>query len=177
MEYLNKKAYAENIKAAEYYLSLAESSREGQRWNIISVIIYSAFAIEAYLNHAGISLRDNEWDSWDAENHPSPEQKLESLDVQLETEEAASFTELFQLRNMVAHGRSNVVFKSVRKPQNNIVGAMNNLSSEFEARTTLKKTKKLHKGARKIISQINESTLKSGSVELWNIGNGSLRTS
>jgi len=177
MDFLTKKAYVENINAAKYYLSIAQSKKEGERWNCVSVAVYSAFCVEAYINHVGALIKGDEWVAWDKDNHPSPEEKLKRLGVQLSLEESGNLTELFQLRNIVSHGRTVTVSKNVRKPQNSIKGAMTSLSSEFEARTMLKKVEALYVSAREIVSSINESTENLGEVELWGLGGGSFRTS
>ncbi|AOW75609.1 hypothetical protein A3Q34_01150 [Colwellia sp. PAMC 20917] len=45
---------------ATHMLELAEYSEEGQLYNVISCIIFSAFTLEAYFNHLG-SLRHDDW--------------------------------------------------------------------------------------------------------------------
>ena len=46
---------------AKYMLKLAEESNEGQLYTLVASLIFSAFTLEAYLNHLG-KLRNKEWD-------------------------------------------------------------------------------------------------------------------
>jgi len=180
MDYLSKNTYAENITAAEHFLKMADEYDLGRRWNIVASIIFCAFSIEAYLNHIGEAIDGENWIGWDKNNHPSPKEKLDRLvphDIDFNNEPFSEFSEIFQLRNMVAHGRPVTVEKAVRKPQNNLQGALNNLSSEFESRTTLNKAKKILGNTKSIIAGINDATIKTTKHELWRIENGSLRTS
>jgi hypothetical protein len=176
MDYFTYNTYAENIKAAEYFIKMAKEHDLGRRWNTVGALAFAVFSIEAFINHAG-EAQDDMWRKWDRENRPNPEEKLKRLSVTLDVSIKEYFTELFQLRNMIAHGRTVTVKKKVRKPQNNLKGAMANLSSEFESRTTLKKVENLVSRAKDIVSFINDSTIKLSSHRLWSIGNGSLRTS
>ena len=164
------------MKAAEHFLTMAQEHKLGQRWNLVGSVVFSAFSIESFINHVGEEQCDL-WREWDTENRPNTEEKLKKLNVILDNSLKAQFTELFQLRDMIAHGRTITVEKNVRNPQNNLKGAMNNLSSEFESRTTLKKVPKLVSGAKNVIEFINNNTLNLSNDKLWSIGSGSLRTS
>ena len=176
MDYFTYKAYAENMKAAEHFLSMAEGNDLGQRWNLVGAVAFSAFSIEAFINHVG-EEQDEVWRKWDKENHPNTEDKLNKINVALDNKLKSQFTELFQLRDMIAHGRTITINKNVRKPQNNVKGAMNYLSTELESRTTLNKVSQLVSDAKEIIKFINIGTLRLSNHELWSIGGGSLRTS
>jgi len=179
MDYLFKNTYAENIKAAEHFIKMANEHSLGQRWNIVAAIVFCAFSIEAYLNQLGEAIEGDIWIDWDKEKHPSPRNKLDRLIIEkinFDIEPFNEFIEIFQLRDIVAHGRPVIIKKTIRKPQNNLQGAMNNLSSDFESRTTLNKAIKILNNTKNIISHINEITLKKTKNELWSIGNGSLCT-
>ncbi len=176
MDYFTYNTYAENVKAAEHFLAMANEHKLGQRWNLVGSVVFSAFSIEAFLNHVG-EEQDGAWKDWDTKNRPNSEAKLMRLNITLNKNLKAQFTELFKLRDMVAHGRTITVAKNVRNPQNNLKGAINNLSSEFESRTTLKKVTELVLGTKKIIEFINNSTLELSNHKLWSIGSGRLRTS
>lgn len=181
MDYLSKNTYAENIKAVEHFVNMANEHDLGQRWNIIAAIVFCAFSIEAYLNQAGEAIGGDTWINWDKDKHPSPRNKLDRLvsskKLDFVSEPFSEFSEIFELRDMMAHGRPVIVKKEVRNPQNNLKGAMNNLSSGFEARTTLKKMNGILDSTKGIILIMNNFTMMKKKTELWSIGNGSLRTS
>lgn len=176
LDFFTYNTYAENMKAAEHFLAMAKEHDLGQRWNLVAAVAFSAFSIEAFVNHVG-EQQDEYWRTWDKQNHPNSEAKLEKLGIALDEKLKSQYTELFQLRDMIVHGRTITVKKKVRKPQNNLKGAMINLSSEFESRATLEKVSKLVSGAKEIIKSINDSTLILSNHKLWSIGGGSLRTS
>lgn len=176
MDHFTYNTYAENMKAAEHFLSMAQDNSLGQRWNLVAAVAFSAFSIEAFINHVG-ELQDENWREWDSSSRPNTEKKLERLQVSLSDSSKASFTELFQLRDMIAHGRTITKSKNVRKPQNNLKGAMNNLSSEFESRTTFIKVSRLVQATKEIIKCINTATLCLNQHKLWSIGSGVLKTS
>ena len=179
MDYLSKNTYAENIKAAEHFVKMANEHDLGQRWNIVAAIAFCAFSIEAYLNQVGEAIEGDTWIDWDKDDHPSPRKKLDRLvseKLDFASEPFSEFSEIFQLRDIVAHGRPIIIKKVVRKPQNNLKGAMNNLSSEFELRTTLKKVNRIIDNTKHIILSINGITMKKTESELWSIGNGSVHT-
>jgi len=179
-DFYTRNTYAENIKAAEYFLKMATDHELGERWNLVAATAFCAFAIEAYLNHVGEISEGLEWSQWDKECHPKPRDKLIRLvgdKLNDNHEPFSEFGEIFELRNTIAHGASITVTKAVRKPQNNIKGALKNLSSEFESRTTFKKVNKLLNSSKSMIIMINKCTLKVSDHELWRIGYGSLKTS
>ena len=127
MEYLSKITYAENIKAAEHFLKMANDHKLGQRWNLVATVTFCAFSIEAYLNHVGEKQEGKTWSIWDRKDHPSPREKLDRLmnnNLNYSCEPFSSFGEIFELRDIVAHGRTIVIKKAVRKPENNLKGAV-----------------------------------------------------
>jgi len=48
-------------KGAKYMLELAQNTQEGQLYTTVAALVFSAFTLEAYLNHLG-KLRNKEWD-------------------------------------------------------------------------------------------------------------------
>lgn len=175
MEYLTYNTYAEHMKAAEHFLSLAKLESTGRRWNIVGTIAFAAFTIEAFINHVGATLYSS-WDEWDSKNRPNNEEKLEKLDIELSKDMKTTFSELFKLRDIIVHGKTITEQKNVRKAQNNLKGAMGNLSSSFESRTTLNKACNLILESKDIISHINTNTISLSNQKLWSIGNGLVRT-
>lgn len=52
-------AFAYMNIGATHMLELAESSDEGQLYNLVSSITFSVFTLEAYFNHLGANLHDD----------------------------------------------------------------------------------------------------------------------
>ncbi len=178
LDYFTYNEYAEYMKAAEHFLTMAQDHKLGQRWNLLGSVVFSVFSIESFINHVG-AKQCVLWKKWDEKNRPNTEEKLKKLNVILDNSLKSQFTELIQLRNKIAHGRTEEADKNknVRKPQNNLIGAMNYLSSDLETRTTLPKVRKLVLNAKNIIEFIYNNTPNLTNHKLWSIGSGSLRIS
>lgn len=102
--------YAELWHASECVLNVGIERPEVSKWQFLSSAVLTAFAFEAYLNHAG----DVTFECWEELDRLPPMAKLELLSEKLNV----SFPEghgarplqtvhkLLNLRNTIAHGRS-----------------------------------------------------------------------
>ena len=97
-----------NIGAA-HMLELAGSSDDGQLYNLISGITFSAFTLEAYFNHLGAHLHDD----WLKKERRLPKlQKYKSfckdLDIEFDFNKRpySTITKMFSFRDTMAHGKT-----------------------------------------------------------------------
>ena len=94
---------------AKHFLEGAQEDENGQLYNIISCLIFSAFTLEAYFNHLG-SLRNKEWDKIERKFPKAKKYTMfaEALSVKVDFNRRpySSIMELFQFRDTMAHGKS-----------------------------------------------------------------------
>lgn len=96
---------------ARHMLGLARQSEEGQVYTLISAQVFSAFMVEAYLNHLGC-LKHEDW--LQTERRRSKYAKLRSLaeeaglQIDMNVRPYSSITELFERRDSMAHGMTEV---------------------------------------------------------------------
>ena len=95
--------------ACQHALELANKSEEGRLYNCMTAMLFSAFCIEAYLNHLG----NQKVDYWHVlKKKLSPEEKLNIIskiigcEVDYGKRPFQSFTEIFRFRNMLVHAES-----------------------------------------------------------------------
>jgi hypothetical protein len=105
--------YSEVWRVSYYTLEQAEKELEGSYFQIISSLIFTAFTLEAYLNHIGKKL----FSCWDDLERLSPAGKLNLIveKVQMKADYSKrpfqTIKELIDFRNEVAHGKS-IILKS-----------------------------------------------------------------
>ena len=94
---------------ANHMLELAESSDEGQLYSLISCITFSAFTLEAYLNHLGAHLHDD----WLQQERNLPKLKkyksfCKTLNVKFDFHKRpySTITKMFSFRDTLAHGKT-----------------------------------------------------------------------
>ena len=102
-------AYVTLYSAAYYSLKAAKDSMDGRLFNCLSAMVFSAFSLEAYLNHLGTS----EFPNWvKIERRKSPKQKLEMLTAKkgyssdFSKPPFETFDKIFKFRKQIAHGRT-----------------------------------------------------------------------
>jgi len=105
-------SYVTLQNAAKYALETALKSEEGRFFNSLSAMLYSAFSIEAYLNHLGKS----EFQNWEKiERHKSPKQKLDMLVEKrgyrpdFSKRPFDTFDKIFNFRKLMVHGKTESV--------------------------------------------------------------------
>jgi hypothetical protein len=102
-------AYVTLHNAAYYSLQAAKDSVDGRFFNYLTAMVFSAFSLEAYLNHLGTS----EFLNWvKIERSKSPKQKLEMLTEKIAFSSDFSkppfetFDKIFKFRKQIAHGKT-----------------------------------------------------------------------
>ena len=102
--------YAELWHASGCVLEKGIDNPEGSAWQFLSSAVLTAFAFEAYLNHAGAANVER----WNEHDREPPLDKLkvlcEELNVHFPEGSGArplqTARRLFKLRNAMAHGRT-----------------------------------------------------------------------
>ena len=103
----NTFAYMHN--GAKFMLKIAEESEEGQLYTLVASLIFSAFTLEAYLNHLG-KLRNKEWNEIERRHSKLEKYKLFAEAAQIKFDFSVrpyrTLKELFSFRDRMAHGRT-----------------------------------------------------------------------
>lgn len=98
--------------AAKNHLATAESIEDGQLYSCMSSLVFSAFTLEAYLNHIGTELF-HDWENFERDYSPRGKLDLICNKLELAPDFSAlpyqSFDRVFKLRNLLAHGRTTEV--------------------------------------------------------------------
>lgn len=100
--------YAEMWHASNVMLGKATENPEGSFYQLMASLIFTAFTLEAYLNHIGQSI----FKCWDDLEQLPPKRKLNLITEKLRIEKDDSkrpfqtVARLFKFRNDVAHGKT-----------------------------------------------------------------------
>lgn len=97
-------------KGAKCMLELAENTQEGQLYTTVAALIFSAFTLEAYLNHLG-KLRNKEWDEIERKYSKFDKYKLFASTSGINFDSFrlrpySTLKELFEFRDRMAHGKT-----------------------------------------------------------------------
>lgn len=108
--------YAEMWHSSRCLLKQGQENPNGSKHQFRASLIFTAFTLEAFLNHAGSHL----YPHWDYLECLSPKKKLDLITEHLSIKCDASkapwqiINELFRFRNEIAHGKS-TIFKAPPK--------------------------------------------------------------
>jgi hypothetical protein len=101
--------YSELWHASDCVFDAGRKAEQGSAWQFLSSLILTAFALEAFLNHAGSQVCEN----WSDLERLAPLAKLNHLRLHLTADlgptgerPRQTLNELMALRNTLAHGRS-----------------------------------------------------------------------
>jgi len=100
--------YAYMWQASNVMLDKAKKDPEGSDFQLMASLIFTAFTLEAYLNHIGQRI----FKCWNALEQLSPSRKLNVIAEKLEVEKDngkrpfQTVSNLFKFRNDLAHGKS-----------------------------------------------------------------------
>ena len=100
--------YVETWQASNVLLDKAKKDPEGSYYQLMASLIFTAFTLEAYLNHIGQRI----FKCWNDLEQLSPSRKLNVIAEKLQVEKDdgkrpfQKVSELFKFRNDVAHGKS-----------------------------------------------------------------------
>lgn len=100
--------YAYLLHASHVMLEKARNDQEGSIHHVMASLTFTAFTLEAYLNHVGSQI----FKCWDDLERLSPLSKLNLIAEKLEikndegTRPYQTVSEVFKFRNKLAHGKS-----------------------------------------------------------------------
>ncbi len=143
--------------ASRLALNQAKEIEKGRFYNCMSVIIYSAFCIEGYLNHVGAKIIE----SWDIlERKLSPEEKLQIIYSKLHIfpdkgkRPYQTIKDIFQIRNLFAHPRTEYISET-KDIIGDLIDPPDTPLLEWEKNISIEFAEKCHKDTKKVIEEIN----------------------
>lgn len=155
------------LKTSQILLNQAKTSEEGLFYYCLSSITFSAFSIEAFINHCGIHKEGSDWKNWD-QTRPFPKfkDKLKRLKIS-EDNFANDLKKIFEIRHYVAHGRPDT---KIHKNMPNGSNFEDLLITDFENKITLDNAEFIFEFTKKFIKYANEkSECNFKDIELFHI--------
>lgn len=133
-------------------LKQAEKSSKDRFYHCLSVMLFSAFSLEAYLNHLGA----RELDCWDTlKRKLSPQEKLQLLAAAMDFEVDYScrpfqtFKQIFWFRNTLVHAETELVTMELLKEGESVP------LTRWEKLVTLEVAQQFHSDAKAIMTQLH----------------------
>ena len=171
--------YAYMRAAASHSLDCGKRRERGSFYQFMSSLIFSAFTLEAYMNHLG-SEKVEYWKEIESIRHLD-KLKILYLTLDLDFDQSKrplqTITKLVKFRNFIAHGKteklsgSKVISTPSLKPGEEVVDAkFTQLCNSNEAEQALK-------DVIKIIEKLNSAADDSNTSFLWSLGGGGSVTS
>ena len=154
--------YNELWRVSYWTMHRAEEEHEGSFFQIMASLIFTAFTLEAYLNHVGKSI----FECWDDLERLSPSAKINVIAEQLKVKKDDSkrpfqtVKRLFDFRNDVAHGKT-ILLKTEEQISvanasiENYIHKM--LEPEWEEYSTLDNAKRARADVEEIIEIFHKS--------------------
>jgi len=150
-------SYVTLHNAAHYALEDAKNSEHSRFFNALTAMLYSAFSLEAYLNHLG----NSEFQNWEKiERSKSPKQKLDMLvdkrgfvpDYSKKPFDV--FDEIFKFRKKIVHGKTeHLKIEEVREGE--IGDTPETPMTSWEKSTTLENAISFVEGSAEIITELH----------------------
>jgi hypothetical protein len=151
--------YGRLLQVARQGLWQAEAAEYGSFHNLVSSIVFSAFSVEAYLNHIGASgLQPAGW-----QDRLPVRKKLEcilreiGLAPDFSERPFSSFDAMFRFRNLLAHGRTEQIRKEYEADLDEGVLVLGPIV-EWELTCTYDNAKRFFSDAEAMITAIHEKT-------------------
>lgn len=150
---------------AKFMLKLAEESEDGQLYTLVASLVFSAFTLEAYLNHLG-KLRNKEWDEIERK-YPKLEKyksfaEAANIKVDFNVRPYRTMKELFAFRDRMAHGKTTT--EAVSTCINEFEERLPPLHAEtdWQAFTTLETARRSIKDVESLIKELHSLSGLSG---------------
>jgi hypothetical protein len=140
------------LKTSETFLEHARTHKEGQFYYCLGSIVFCAFAIEAFVNHCGISKEGQDWERLVKTNkrHPTFDEKLSHLNVRKDIFEE-DLKKIRNIRNFVAHGKPETIHKNILDGSD----FHSLMETEFEKSITLENTENAFTFSKKFMKHVN----------------------
>lgn len=108
----NTVTFAYMHKGAKYMLELAENTRDGRLYTTVAALVFSAFTLEAYLNHLG-KLKNKEWGEIERKYSKFEKYKIFACASGINFDNFrlrpyCTLKELFEFRDRMAHGKTTI---------------------------------------------------------------------
>ena len=168
----NVRTYAEMWRTSRFLLQKGTKIEKGSPHQFIASLVFTAFTLEAYLNHIGQEI----FNSWSGLEWLAPKDKLNiiaekiGLEINYGERPWQVMKDLFGFRNDIAHGKSITVKETVTisAQKFNDEGIHNWAKTRWEKYCTENNAKRARKDVSKIIlclhntAGINESPFQTG---------------
>lgn len=111
----NVRTYAEMWRASRALLEFGKEIEKGAHHHFMGSIVFTAFTLEAYLNHIGPMI----FNCWKSIDRLSPKDKLiiiaekVQIDINFGIKPWQVMNDLFGFRNDIAHGKSDIVYEKI----------------------------------------------------------------
>jgi hypothetical protein len=152
--------YSWMYKASRIALQKAEASEEGEFFNAMYSLVFSAFMVEAYFNHLGAE-RFTDWAK--IERRLSKRAKLQKLAVEvqlsrdLSTRPYTSVLEGFDFRDLLAHGRTETVEKSFEAEFDHFTSDQIMIANEWMEFCTVENARRIFDDCTIVIGQLHDA--------------------
>jgi hypothetical protein len=152
--------YSELWRVSYWTLDQAKSEKKGSYFQIMASLVFTAFTLEAYLNHIGQTM----FEDWkDTERNMSPYEKMDliakKLDLKIDYGKRPFQTmkQLLEFRNDIAHGKTVLLQEEKTKIVNldNDEYMHNTLETGWEKYCTLTKATRARNDIESIIKAIH----------------------
>ena len=156
------KMYASLWHSSGCLLRAGKAKRKGCYHQFLASIVFTAFTLEAYLNHIGVRL----FSSWNEIDRLSPEAKLalvcERLGVPIEKGSRPWQTvgELIRIRNKLAHGKTLSLANEYTETydQTNESEQPNEIIADWEAYATEQNADRARQDVKSVITKIQTAS-------------------
>jgi hypothetical protein len=145
-------------KVAEINFEELNENDEGNFYKMLTIVIFSCFTIEAYMNHIG----ENVYPCWKEIDRIKTLDKLKILFTQLEInfdksrEPIQSIYEMFEIRNKLAHGNTESINNKTKQKAILIDEIkIEDVLTNWEVKITRKNIKKYFLNMKKVIDLMN----------------------
>ena len=171
--------YAYMAMSANNSLNCAMNNERGSFYQFMSSLIFSAFTLEAYMNHIGIK-RIEYWKEIESIRYMD-KLKILYLNSGLEFDKSKrpiqTITQLVKFRNLMAHGKSENISGSKEISTPTLDPGTEVVETEWEKFCNCKEAKRALNDVKEIVETLNSSVENPQSRQmLWSLGSGSYVT-
>ncbi|MBN2043629.1 MAG: hypothetical protein JW757_01310 [Anaerolineales bacterium] len=150
--------YADLYAGNRHFLNLIDEKLSGPvvYYSCISVIVFSAFCLEGYMNHIGPNYFSTWYDEKTGENRKRPKEKLDLICEKIKYVPAfghrpfQSFMPIFQFRNLLAHNKTEIL-------KGNFEGDYPDIDTKIQKLATPQYAHRFHNDTVKMIRIIHEA--------------------